>query len=105
MRNGNEWSRSHDQDDCHAHIRQKPLKIFSRTKSPMILKLGMQHLGLKLCKNFINAGPGLTLTYFTERSNLDKISYCDYRNDPKFSYIQVWANSADPDQTAPSRAV
>ena len=24
-----------------------------------------------------------------------------YRNDPKFSDRQVWANSADPDQTAP----
>ena len=24
-----------------------------------------------------------------------------YRNDPKFSDRQVWANSADPEQTAP----
>ena len=24
-----------------------------------------------------------------------------YRNDPKFSDTQIWANSADPDQTAP----
>ena len=24
-----------------------------------------------------------------------------YHNDPKFSDIKVWANSADPDQTAP----
>ena len=36
------WSRSHDQDGRHAHIWYKPLKIFfSRTRSPMILKLGM----------------------------------------------------------------
>ena len=28
-----------------------------------------------------------------------------YRNDPKFSDIQVWANSVDPDQTVPERAV
>ena len=35
----------------------------------MILKLGMQHLGLKLCKDNINDDPGLTLTYFTARSN------------------------------------
>ena len=36
------WSRSHDQDGRHAHIWEKPLKIFfSRTRSPMILKLGM----------------------------------------------------------------
>ena len=29
----------------------------------------------------------------------------NYRNDPKFSDGQVWANSADPDQTAPRGAV
>ena len=28
-----------------------------------------------------------------------------YRNDPKFLDEQVWANSADPGQTAPRRAV
>ena len=28
-----------------------------------------------------------------------------YRNDPKFSVRKVWAKSADPDQTAPRRAV
>ena len=28
-----------------------------------------------------------------------------YRNDPKFSDRQFWANSADPDQTAPRGAV
>ena len=31
------------------------------------------------------------------------ISY--YRNVPKFSGRQVWANSADPDQTAPRGVV
>ena len=35
----------------------------------MIFKLGMQHLGLKLYKVYINDDPGLTLTYFTARSN------------------------------------
>ena len=29
----------------------------------------------------------------------------DYRNDPKFWDRQVWANSEDPDQTAPRGAV
>ena len=29
----------------------------------------------------------------------------EYRNDPKFSDRWVWANSADPDQTAPRGAV
>ena len=52
-------------------------KIFSGTKRAMILKLGMQHrkLGMqhrvlgyyKVCSN---DDPGLTLTYFTARSNL-----------------------------------
>ena len=28
-----------------------------------------------------------------------------YRNYPKFSHRKVWANSADPDQTAPRGAV
>ena len=35
----------------------------------MILKLGMKHQGLKVYKVFINDDPGLTLTYFTARSN------------------------------------
>ena len=35
----------------------------------MILKLGMEHRGLKLYKVYINYHPGLTLTYFTARSN------------------------------------
>ena len=35
----------------------------------MILKLGMQHQGLKFQKVYINDDPGLTLTYFTARSN------------------------------------
>ena len=35
----------------------------------MVLKLGMHHLGLKLYKVCINGDPGLTLTYFTARSN------------------------------------
>ena len=44
--------------------------FFSRTGSSRILKLGMQHWGLKLYKVCINGDPGLTLTYFTARSNL-----------------------------------
>ena len=35
----------------------------------MILKLGMLHRGLKLYIVCINDDPGLTLTYFTGRSN------------------------------------
>ena len=36
----------------------------------MILKLDMQHKGLKLCIICLNDDPGLTLTYFMARSNL-----------------------------------
>ena len=35
----------------------------------MIFKLGMKHQRLKLYKVYINDDPGLTLTYFTARSN------------------------------------
>ena len=35
----------------------------------MILKLIMYHRGLTLYKVYINDDPGLTLTYFTARSN------------------------------------
>ena len=42
---------------------KKNLKIFfSRTRSLIILKLGMYHLVLKLYKFYINDDPGLTLT-------------------------------------------
>ena len=42
----------------------------------MILKLDMDHQGLKVYKVYIHDYPGLTLTYFTARSNLVKIAYC-----------------------------
>ena len=52
------WPRSQDQDGHHAHIHiygKKTSKIFfSRTGSPMILKLGMQHQGLKFYKVYMN---------------------------------------------------
>ena len=45
---------------------KKPLKIFfSRTRRPMILKLGMKHQAMKLYKVYINHDPWMTLTYFT----------------------------------------
>ena len=42
----------------------------SRTGSPMILKLGVQHLGPKLYQVYINGYPAMKLTYFTSRSYL-----------------------------------
>ena len=44
----------------------------------MILKLGMDHQGFKVYKFDINDNPGLTLTYFTARSNLVKIAHCAF---------------------------
>ena len=44
--------------------------FFSGTKRPMILKLGTQHWVLEYYQVCSNDDPGLTLTYFTARSNL-----------------------------------
>ena len=45
--------------------------FFSRTIIPMILKLGMQYLGLKLNKVYVNDDFGFTLTYCMARLKLD----------------------------------
>ena len=52
----------------------------------MILKLGMQHRELEVAKVFINDDPGLTLTYFTARSNLA-------------AYVFDWGHSKANDKT------
>ena len=44
--------------------------IFSRTKRPMTLNLGMHHWVLEYYQVYSNDDPGLTLTYLTARSNL-----------------------------------
>ena len=49
---------------------KNPLKIFSWTKGPKTLWLGMQHWGLGPIIVCSNDDPRLTLTYFTARSNL-----------------------------------
>ena len=52
---------SNDQNGRHTIYVKKTLQIFfSRTRSPMILKLGMEHCELKLYKVYIKDGPGLT---------------------------------------------
>ena len=48
---------------------KNPLKIFSRTRRPMILGLGMWHLGCGANQVCSNDDPKLTLTYLTSRSN------------------------------------
>ena len=49
---------------------KNPLKIFSRTRRPMTLGLGLKHLGCGAYQVCSNDDPRLTLTYLTSRSNL-----------------------------------
>ena len=60
--------------NCQGHMAamainsKKTLKIFfSRTRRPMILKLGMKHQGKELYEVYINHDLGMTLTYFMAR--------------------------------------
>ena len=49
----------------------KPFKIFfSETERPMTLNVDMKHRILEYYQVYSNDAPGLTLTYFTARSNL-----------------------------------
>ena len=49
--------------------KKKKIKIFFfRTRRPLILKLGMKHLGTEVYKICINHDTGMTLTYFRARS-------------------------------------
>ena len=51
---------------------KNPSKIFfSRTGWPISTKLGMKHRGLLPIIVYINDDSGVTLTYFTARSNLE----------------------------------
>ena len=49
---------------------KNPLKIFSGTKRPMDLGLGMEHLGCRPSPICTNDESRLTLTYFIAVSNL-----------------------------------
>ena len=49
---------------------KNPSKIFSRTGGPISTKLGILHRGLMSIIVCSNDDPGVTLTYFTARSNL-----------------------------------
>ena len=49
---------------------KNPSKIFSRTCWPIFTKLCMKHRGLQPIKVRSNDDPGVTLSYFTARSNL-----------------------------------
>ena len=51
---------------------KNPSKIFfARTGVPIFKKVGMSHRGLQPIRVCSNDDPGVTLTYFTTRSNLE----------------------------------
>ena len=54
--------------DMAINSKKKTLKIFSRTRRLMILKLGMKHQAMELYNVYINHDPWTSLTYFTARS-------------------------------------
>ena len=49
---------------------KNPSKIFSGTGRPISMKLGIEHWRLQPIIVCSNDDPGVTLTYFTARSNL-----------------------------------
>ena len=55
---------SNDQKGSHAHYMVKTLKIFSGTKRPMALTLGMQHRVLEYYQICSNDDPGLTDLFY-----------------------------------------
>ena len=70
------FSRSHDQDGCHADIGQNTLKIFfPGTTGQILMKLCIKHQRpnpLIMCANY---DPGLTLTYFTASSDFCNLGF------------------------------
>ena len=53
----------------------------------ILMKLDMEHEGHKLYKVYINDDPGLTLTYFTGKSNL--VCYIFGLNNILFDFKQI----------------
>ena len=54
---------------------KNPSKMFSGTNRPIFTKLGLQHQGLLPIIVCSNDDPGVTLTYFTARSNFVTWAY------------------------------
>ena len=85
MGRGNEnfyrWSRSHDQDGGHAHIHTCMVKTFKS-----LLLWSQKSYDLETWHDIASGTqtlqilyPGMTLTYFTPRSNLDAYTF-EYLN-------------------------
>ena len=56
------------------------LKIFSRTRRPMTLGLGMKHQGCGAYQVCSNDDPGLTLTSYVSPINISKHSFLRNRS-------------------------
>ena len=75
---------------------KNPSKIFSGTGKPISTKLGMLHRGLQPIIVCSNDDPGMTLTYFTARSNLvteaflwGKVKTVDFSEKNAASYLKA----------------
>ena len=65
---------------------KNPLKIFSRTRKPVTLGLGMKHWGCGAYQVCSNDEPKLTLTYLMSRSSLLPNAFkCDF-----FLKVHFW---------------
>ena len=68
---------SNDQKGSHGHYMVKTLNIvFSGTKRPMTLKLGMQHRVLEYYQICSNDDPGLTLDLFYGKVKFGSLCFC-----------------------------
>ena len=80
---------------------KNPSKIFfSGTGRPISTKLGMKHWGLQPTIVCSNDEPGVTLTYFTARSNLvtkvflwEKVKTEDFSESIAASYLKAGRSS------------
>ena len=78
------------------YSKEKLQIFFSGTKKPMTLKLGMQHRVFEYYQIYSNDDPGLTLTYFTARSNLVPYAFVWEKGKPMDffrNYYSLWCQS------------
>ena len=75
---------------CPYMVKTWKKNIFSGTKRPMTLKVGMTHWVLKFDQICSNDNPGMTLTYFAVRSNLVPYAFvCEKGKTMNFSETVV----------------
>ena len=77
-------------------------KNFSGTKRPMALKVGMQHCVLEDFQVCSNDDPGMTLTYFTAKSNLAPYAFVWWKGktmDFFRNYCSLWNKSSQMQST------